>query len=227
MEFYSKDARCYEARHDNATTRHIRGAEEALIRRHARGNALDIGCGTGYNLQLLEKNTNVASITGIDSSAEMAKIAKTNTNAKIICADCHALPFRDNEFDTIICFNTLNFLQEKAIVEMARMLKPGGTAIVSAGSIYDNDGKRHKNVRINNKRLRMKLFDKKEFVSLFEKNNFKLAEFHSLFHLQKPYWNWFRNFSLTERAKLFAENFVHYRKESGRVYFGVFRKISL
>lgn len=222
MDFYNADAREYENRHDNATTLYIRKNEQKLVKRFAKGRVLDVGCGTGLHLKFAEKNCSSTVLKGIDSSVEMLKIAEKNTKAELTLCNAEKLPFDDECFDTILCFNVMNFLDKGAVKEINRVAKHNGVLICSAASVYDNDGKKTKNVRINNQRLRMHLFEKKEFVELFE--NFRLVEFHALFHLQRPYWNWFRNFTFLEKIKLFAEKFIHAKKEKGCIYMGVFRK---
>lgn len=69
---------------------------------------LELGCGTGNNLQTFKKEF---SLTGIDISAEMLKIAKK----KIPGADFYLKDLRnfrfDKKFDLIIClFDTLNHI---------------------------------------------------------------------------------------------------------------------
>lgn len=220
--FYDKDAQHYEERHGNATTRHLRRQEQRLLLRFARGDVLDVGCGTGYHLHLLERKKGVRSLTGVDSSKEMVKIARKHASMKIVRHDAADMPFGSRCFDTIVCFNTMNFLGLPAFSEMRRVLRKGGTLIVSVASVHDNKGRSHKNIRINRKRLVMHLYEKHEFVSLLEAHGFRLVEFHSLFHLQQPYWNWFRSFTPWERLKLFAETFI--QRDGGHIYLAVFRK---
>lgn len=223
-EFYDLIAKKYDSRHENATTRYIRKVEKNFIK-NASGLILDIGCGTGYHL--------TENSIGIDPSIEMLKEAKSS---KVMQANAEDLPFHDNSFDSILClFTVLNLCDyNKVIKEMNRVLKKDGLVFLSVTSVWDRVNKplikrfgnpvpRMKNVRIENYRLRFHLFNKKELVELFKSNGFRLERFHGIFILQKPYWGWFREFSLFERIKLKAERVLP--KKAARMYFAVFRKI--
>ena len=68
---------------------------------------LDVACGTGVMFDYyLERN--VASVTGIDISPEMAKIAAgkfaANEKVQVICGDVEEYTF-DRKFDRIVVYN--------------------------------------------------------------------------------------------------------------------------
>ncbi|MHB1709206.1 MAG: class I SAM-dependent methyltransferase [Thermoplasmataceae archaeon] len=50
-----------------------------------------------------------------------------------ICGDLYKMPFLDGSLDTIVMIRVFNFLQDpqRALREFARVLKPGGSAIIS------------------------------------------------------------------------------------------------
>lgn len=97
--------------------------------------ALDVGCGTGnYTIELARKG---AKVIGIDSSEEMVayariKAKKANIETSFHAADAMNLPFQDSSFDTVISNGLLCFLKEpeKALMEMRRVLKPGGRMVI-------------------------------------------------------------------------------------------------
>ncbi len=97
--------------------------------------ALDVGCGTGnYTIELAKRGLKV---TGIDSSEEMMawareKAGKDGLNIPFQVADAQMLPFLDNSFDLIVSNGLLCFLKEpeKTLMEMNRVLKPGGRLVV-------------------------------------------------------------------------------------------------
>ena len=68
---------------------------------------LDIGCGTGNNLQLFREKW--CSLTGIDSSGEKLEIArqKYGNRAEFILGQADDIPFSDNEFDIVTIINFL------------------------------------------------------------------------------------------------------------------------
>lgn len=55
-----------------------------------------------------------------------------------ITADAHSLPFKDAEFEYILCTEVLEHLKEpsRAISEMDRVLKPGGKLILTTRFVY-------------------------------------------------------------------------------------------
>lgn len=228
-DFYDSTAHNYDKRHDNPTTKYMRHVEDKLIRKYAHGLVLDIGCGAGAHLGLLNN------AVGLDISRSMLKEARNKTDKSLIQARAENLPFSDNYFDSIICmFTVLNLCDyDAAAKEMHRVLKPGGTAVVSVASVWDRLDKKiwqkardvrsiSKNVRIEGHRLTFHLFGRKDFIDLFRSNGFRKIDFHSLFTMQKPYWGWYRSFSLWEKLKLKADYFVPHR--AGRIYIGVFQK---
>jgi SAM-dependent methyltransferase len=94
-----------------------------LVVPRAGERILDIGCGTGDNLQLFRDKW--CSVTGIDSSAEMLKIAraKHGDHAELILAQAEDIPFSDNEFDIVTIINVLETANDprKVIAEAIRV----------------------------------------------------------------------------------------------------------
>jgi ubiquinone/menaquinone biosynthesis C-methylase UbiE len=93
---------------------------------------LDIGCGTGYFLSLLEHYD--AQLTGIDISDTQLKIAQEVLPRGLFqVANMESLPFADNSFDYVVANNSIQFSPDtdKALAEIYRVLKPGGQMIIS------------------------------------------------------------------------------------------------
>lgn len=99
-------------------------------------DVLDVACGTGVLIpDYLARN--VASVTGIDISPEMAKIAESKfpqENVKIICGDVENTEF-ERKFDCIVVYNAFPHFPEpeKLIKRLASLLKEGGTMTVAHG----------------------------------------------------------------------------------------------
>lgn len=93
---------------------------------------LDLCTGTGDLAGLLQKKYPEANVIGADFSPKMLGIAKEKyPNIDFLEADCTQLPFDDAIFDLcIISFGLRNIEDmQKAIKEIHRILKPGGTFI--------------------------------------------------------------------------------------------------
>lgn len=98
------------------------------------GKLLDIGCGNGRNINGLK---NLQSY-GVDTCKEFIEIClKRGLNVKegSMCD----ISFRENYFDHLICIAAFHHLATKerrlkALQEMSRILKPGGTMLVSVWS---------------------------------------------------------------------------------------------
>lgn len=86
---------------------------------------LDIGCGTGNNLQIFRDKW--CSLTGIDSSSEKLSIArqKYGDRAELILAEPGDIPFSDNEFDIVTIINFLEIADDphKVIEEAIRVCR--------------------------------------------------------------------------------------------------------
>lgn len=94
----------------------------------------DLGCGTGALTQALAPN--VHRVIGIDQSAAMLKAARARTaehhNVELRRGRLEALPVDDATCDAALLVLALSYVQEPArvLAEMARILRPGGRAVV-------------------------------------------------------------------------------------------------
>ena len=121
------------------------GAEEKILRTLIRPGlkVLDIGCGTGrIAISMHEMG---ASVYACDLNKEaistlLSKFPETKISASY--ADARKLPYESSEFDLVIFgFNGLDFLhpidaRTETIIEMARVLKPGGYCVFSSHNSY-------------------------------------------------------------------------------------------
>ena len=91
------------------------------------GVCLDFGCGTGHAIPLLRDAG--WTVVGTDVSADQLEVAKEHaSDAQLVRADGHDLPFGDAEFDAVISLFTHTDFDDlgTALGEAARVLKPGG-----------------------------------------------------------------------------------------------------
>ena len=97
-------------------------------------HVLDVACGTGVLFPDYLKR-NVASVTGIDISPEMAKIAQAKfPEVKVICDDVETVDF-GKKFDAIMVYNAFPHFPDPAhlIKVLAGLVKPGGKLSVAHG----------------------------------------------------------------------------------------------
>jgi len=98
---------------------------------HNRMNVLEIGSGTGLHTYKLVKTG--ASITATDISPNALKVLKKNIPIEnssflnILIADMEALPFKDGNFDAVVCAGSLSYGDRKKVdSEIRRVIKPNG-----------------------------------------------------------------------------------------------------
>ena len=97
-------------------------------------HVLDVACGTGVLFPDYLKR-GAASVTGIDISPEMAKIAAAKfPEVKVICGDVETTEF-ERQFDAIMVYNAFPHFPDPAhlIEVLAKLTKPGGRLSVAHG----------------------------------------------------------------------------------------------
>lgn len=98
----------------------------------ASGRTLDIGTGTGSNLRLFPKEVDELVLAEPDRHmirALRAKLADTaQPRLELVQAPAEILPFPDSSFDCVTCTMVLCTVPkpEDALIEVTRVLKPGG-----------------------------------------------------------------------------------------------------
>ncbi len=102
----------------------------------ASARVLDCGCGTGANLQLFAP---YGAAYGFDLSLVGLQIARARGRTRVVRATAARVPFADNTFDLITSFDVLYALEEaderKAVGEMFRVARPGGSVIVNVAAM--------------------------------------------------------------------------------------------
>ena len=97
-------------------------------------HVLDVACGTGVLFpDYLQRG--VASVTGIDISPEMARIAQEKfPQVKVICGDVESVEFQE-QFDAIMVYNAFPHFPDpaKLIRVLAGLVKPGGKLSIAHG----------------------------------------------------------------------------------------------
>lgn len=95
----------------------------------------DLACGEGYGSALLAQHAH--QVTGIDIDSDTIEQARTkykkSNNLEYIKANVLKTPLADGSMDVVTSFETLEHLTEhqQLLTEFKRILKPGGTLVIS------------------------------------------------------------------------------------------------
>lgn len=109
---------------------------------------LDVACGTGVLFPFYLQR-NVKSVTGIDISHEMAKLAKKKhegyKNIQVICGDVEQTEF-DRKFDNVMVYNAFPHFPdpEQLIATLAGLTKEGGRLTVAHSASREAIDDHHK-----------------------------------------------------------------------------------
>jgi len=97
---------------------------------------LEVGCGRGIALPVIERLCSPRRLVGLDIDPELlveaaANLREHGTSAELCAADVRQMPFADESFDVIIDFGTLFHISkpQAASAEIARVLAPGGVFV--------------------------------------------------------------------------------------------------
>lgn len=144
-EFFKTNAAEWERiRSLHAPDRDVEAAIQRLLPSSPIDSLLDAGTGTGRMLELLAPR--VRRGVGVDVSAEMLAIARDRLeqahahHCQVRLADIHRLPFpADLAFDVALFHQVLHYLDDPqaAVVEAARLLKPGGRLLIADFAPHD------------------------------------------------------------------------------------------
>ena len=103
---------------------------------------LDVPCGAGHYFTMLQSLGDIV-YHGVDVDSGMIKNAKEvwgkTMNATFTVGDVCRLPFPDDSFNVVLCYNLLLHLPQgykKALQELCRVVKPDGRLLIR--SLFDD-----------------------------------------------------------------------------------------
>lgn len=121
----------------------------------AQGRVLEIGIGTGLNLEHYNADT-VERITGLDPGLEMHRLArkrlqKTALKVELVGLSAERIPYEDASFDSVLVTYSLCTIPDPvaALKEMRRVLKPGGKLIYCEHGLAPDESVRQWQNRLN------------------------------------------------------------------------------
>jgi SAM-dependent methyltransferase len=164
------------------------------------GLVLDVGCGPGvYTSELLNRHWKV---WGTDLSSRMLAVAKNSVRnragAAFAVGQTTGLPFADASFDAVICIGVMAYVEDdhQTVAELARVLKPGGCAVIQLANRYAP-------IRLE-QRLRWIVSRKVLRRSPDEEDRLRQAVTLSV-HEAQPFGELCRRFGLTPRSSRFYD----------------------
>lgn len=163
-----------------------------LIHIKTESYVLDVACGPGR--WIAEYTSQGAQVIGIDISPKMIRLAKSKLqkicNAEFICGDAENMPFRNDVFDVVSCFDAFGGFPHpvESLREMKAVLKKEGILVVEPTNILSLMG-----IFIATVRQFYCLFRK------FLKRNLKLAWYDKWTRYEFPtrFTSWIQTVGLT------------------------------
>jgi ubiquinone/menaquinone biosynthesis C-methylase UbiE len=107
---------------------------------------LDVGCGPGHALERLAARPEPLTLFGLDRSVGMVCEAsgRSAPGVQVVVGDVVRLPVRAAGVDVVLAMHMLYHASDPAaaVAELRRVLRPGGTAVVSTLAEHHLDGLR-------------------------------------------------------------------------------------
>jgi SAM-dependent methyltransferase len=124
---YDQIAQTYDRRYERNQYAGVERALRGFVGDQSGLRILEVGCGTGHWLRVLQDPANYA--TGLDFSVKMLARARTWVpGMDLIRGSAQRLPWAAGSFDRVFCINAIHHFADKAgfLLEVRRVLRPGG-----------------------------------------------------------------------------------------------------
>lgn len=91
---------------------------------------LDVGCGMGA---LMREMGSFGEVSGIDASPDAIAFCRDRGLENVVQGDAAQLPYEEGTFDVVVILDVLEHIKDdsRGAREVARVLKPGGLAIIA------------------------------------------------------------------------------------------------
>ena len=125
---------------------------DKFLKRSKKNNQiLDVGCGTGIIMKMMQK---YGTTYGIDASKLAIDFCKKRNLKNLKLGKIESLPYKNNQFDIVTCLDLLYHKEVKddlkALKELSRVLKKGGRLLITDSAmmcLYGKHDKAHHGIR--------------------------------------------------------------------------------
>ena len=130
---YDTLASAYDKRFDTNRFEGVQVTLERFLEAVSAGCIVEVGCGTGHWLQLLDPTDSL--VIGLDPSHGMLTRAQTNApRSPLVRGRAESLPFQRGSVDRMFCINALHhFVDPKRFVRDARRTLRSGGGLLTIG----------------------------------------------------------------------------------------------
>ncbi|MBI4019224.1 MAG: methyltransferase domain-containing protein [Candidatus Aenigmarchaeota archaeon] len=117
--------------------RRVRELKKILENTSKEANILDVGCGTGINVEFLHQH-GFSNVCGSDISRTLLETARAKNLRNMVLTGSIELPFKDASFDLVTMLDVIEHMDgyKNNLSEISRILKPGGRLFIT----YPNPG---------------------------------------------------------------------------------------
>ncbi len=147
---------------------------------------LEIGCSYGFLYKYLRN------YTGVDISKHAIKIAQKQNKEAFQVMDAEKLDFKNNQFNLILTLDLLEHLNnpENCIKECARVLKQGGSIIISTPNPESKSKRvKGKNWFAHKDKTHVSIHNANYWIKLLKKYNFVVTVNKTIDLFDFPYFN--------------------------------------
>jgi len=144
-----------------------------ILKNKPSAKILDVGCGFGDLIAELQNKYNF-SVEGLDCSSYAIRKAQPSVRKKIKKGNILKLFFKENNFDVVVCFDTIYYLILKETKKAIKNLVDVSRDYIFFNSIYRHS--RDASPKYNPDPLRITVLSKKEYINLFSQNGAKFIK---------------------------------------------------